>query len=98
LEDKKLLDQTVPTFDGADGERADVRFDNIPWKVIVGNEGFSFFSPETGEVFSDEDSRSVETLRTKMGLDSVLDKEELSNLSLPVSAGADTRSISTKIK
>lgn len=86
FENKTVTSQTIPTFDGASGERAEIHFAEIPWKVIVSNEGFSFYSPSTGEVFSDEDSKVVESLRAKMGLDSILDKDELSNLNLPVSA------------
>ena len=86
LEGKTLAEQPLPAYDSTRGERAEMTFDGIPWKVIMNNEGFSFYSPATGEVFSDEDSRIVEALRQKMGLDAVLNKETLSNLSLPVSA------------
>lgn len=83
-QDKMLLEQPVKTFDPAYGERAELQFEGVPWKVIVSNEGFTFYSDATGEVFSDEDSRIVGVLRSKMGLDAVLDKEQLSNLNLPV--------------
>jgi hypothetical protein len=86
LETKTILEQPLPSFDQSVGERAEINFDGILWKVIVSKEGFSFYSPATGEVFSDEDSRIVEALRQKMSLDTVLDKDALSNLSLPVSA------------
>jgi hypothetical protein len=86
LETKSIVEQPLPAYDATRGERAEMTFDTIPWKVIMGNDGFSFYSVATGEVFSDEDSRIVEALRQKMGLDAVLNKETLSNLSLPVSA------------
>lgn len=86
FDNKMILTQHVPSFRPSDGERAEIHFAETPWKVIVSNEGFSFYSTETGEVFSDEDSRITEKLRIKMGLDEVLDKDELSNLSLPVEA------------
>lgn len=86
LETKTIIEQALPAFDGTLGERAEMTFEGIPWKVIMNNEGFSFYSQATGEVFSDEDSRIVEALRMVMGLDAVLDKDALSNLNLPVSA------------
>ena len=82
--EKILLEKDVPQFDGSKGERAEVVFEKIPWKVIIGTEGFSFFSNETGEVFSDEDSRSVEILRKKLDLDTVFDEETLNALDFSV--------------
>ncbi len=81
---KEIYNQTVPTHDIARGERGELMFDGIPWKVIVGADGFSFFSDATGEVFSDENGTVAEILRQKLKLDSVLDKEELSNLNFQV--------------
>jgi hypothetical protein len=86
LETKTIVAQALPAFDSSLGERAEMTFDGILWKVIMNNEGFSFYSEATGEVFSDEDSRIVEALRVVMGLDAMLDKDTLSNLNLPVSA------------
>jgi hypothetical protein len=90
LENKTVLEQKIPEYNADKGERAEVTFDGISWKAIVNNEGFSFYSPETGEVFSDEDSGIVETLRSAKKLDVVLNKEELSKLNLPVSADVST--------
>ena len=81
---KKVFEKRLPRFDASLGERAEIHFEEIKWKVIVSSEGFTFYSDATGEVFSDENSQIVETLRRKIGLDQVLDKEEMSNLSLPV--------------
>lgn len=81
---KEIYNQTVPTHDLSRGERGEVLFEGIPWKVIIGGDGFSFFSDATGEVFSDENGTVAEILRQKLKLDSVLDKEELSNLNFQV--------------
>jgi hypothetical protein len=89
---KTLLEKPIPSFDESRGERAEVFFEGILWKIIITSDNFSFSSPETGEVFSDENADVVETLRSKMKLDTVLNKEELSNLSLPVSADSATNS------
>lgn len=90
LENKSVMEQKIPEYNADKGDRAEVIFDGVHWKAIINNEGFSFFSPETGEVFSDEDSGIVETLRNAKKLDSVLNKEELSKLNLPVSADVST--------
>jgi hypothetical protein len=84
---KVVLEKIVPNFDGSKGERAEVIFDEIPWKVIVSTEGFSFYSEGSGEVFSDENSSVVDIFRKKLQLDTVLNKEELSELSFPVDDG-----------
>lgn len=81
---KSIYTKSVPVFNPSIGERAEIHFEETPWKVIVSNEGMSFWKLDVGEVFSDEDSRVVEMLRDKMKLDSVLDRDTLSNLSLPV--------------
>jgi hypothetical protein len=80
---KALLQNDVPSFDGARGERAEIHFAEIKWKVIVSSDRFSFFSEETGEVFSDDNLTIVEAFRQKLKLDTVLDIEELGDLSLP---------------
>lgn len=85
FEAKNVIEKNVPAFDGSEGERAEVVFENIPWKIIVSAEGFTFFSEETGEVFSDENSIVVEAFRKKLKLDAVLNEDELDNLNLPVS-------------
>jgi hypothetical protein len=43
-----------------------------------------FYSPETGEVFSDDDVSIAESLRKKLDLDAYLDNDAISNLNLSV--------------
>lgn len=81
---KVFLEQTVPPFDASLGERAEVSFPDISWKVIVNNDKFTFYSQETGEVFSDEDSNVQETLRRKFNLDTILTAEKLNQLDFSV--------------
>jgi hypothetical protein len=83
---KAVFEKDVPVFDGSFGERAEISFTEVPWKVIIGSEGFSFFSPETGEVFSDDNLNIAQAFRKKLKLDTVLDVEELSNLNFPEEA------------
>ncbi len=90
LRTKEVMMKMVPLFDGIKGERGEVIFDNFPWKVIIGAEGFLFFSVGTGEVFSDDNSSVVEAFRKKMKLDSILNNDELSGLSLPVEESTTT--------
>lgn len=85
---KELQTKDVPPHDITQGERAEVVFDLIPWTVIIGADSFSFFSKETGEVFSDDNGSIAEILRQKFKLDSLLNKEELSNLNFQVEEGA----------
>ncbi len=84
IETKTLQEMSVPAHDRALGERGEVTFEGIPWKVIVGKDALLFYSQATGEVFSDENGAIAETLRQKLDLDAVLDKEELSNLNFHV--------------
>lgn len=77
-------EEKIPPYDISKGERGEVVFKNIPWKVIIGTEEFSFFSEGTGEVFSDDNGSILELFRQKLQLDGVLDKEELSHLNLSV--------------
>jgi hypothetical protein len=81
---KEIQEKTLHPFDVAQGERGEVVFEGIPWTIFVNAENFSFFSKSTGEVFSDDDGSFAEILRQKLQLDTVLDKEELSNLNLQV--------------
>ena len=83
-ESKIRLQKPVPAFDPANGERARIKFLEIPWEVIVGAEDFYFFSRRTGEVFSDGDSSVAELFRQKYNLDNHLTNEELSDLGLSV--------------
>jgi hypothetical protein len=91
MTDKSLKSHEIPSFDTTKGERAEVVFDGVPWKVIIGADGFSFFSDETGEVFSDDNGSVIEMLRRKLKLDSVLDIETLSNLNLQVDAATTSQ-------
>lgn len=77
-------EKEVPSYNASLGERAEVTFEGIPWKVIIGANGFSFYSERTGEVFSDENGSVAEALRQKFNLDTVLNKEQLSNLNFSV--------------
>ncbi len=87
---KEIKEQAMPAYDTSKGERAEVAFPGISWKVIVGANGFSFYSESTGEVFSDENGSVAEALRQKLNLDSILNKEELSNLNLQVEESTST--------
>jgi hypothetical protein len=89
--DKYLIEQPMKPYDIANGERAEIAFDGIPWTVIVGSGGFTFFSSETGEVFSDEDSRIVGVLRNKLGLDTEVVKDQLRELNLLVEESPDAQ-------
>lgn len=84
IETKTLQEVRVPAYDPSKGERGEVMFEGIPWKVIIGEDTFLFYSDATGEVFSDENGAIAETLRRKLDLDNVLDKEALSNLNFHV--------------
>ena len=86
LNNRVVSSKLLPVFDPSKGQRAEINFDNFQWKVIVGGNGFSFYSKDTGEVFSDENSQAVAILRQKLGLDAVMSKEEQGNLGLPVEA------------
>ncbi len=86
LADKSIQVREVPAHDTSIGERGRVTFDGVGWEVIVGAQDFAFYSEQTGEVFSDDDSSLSETLRLRFGLDSVLDTDAISNLNLSVTA------------
>ncbi len=81
---KSVMQSAVPLFDGGKGERAEIVFEQIPWKVIIGTEDFSFYSEATGEVFSDDNATVSEAFRRKLHLDQILDVEELVELNFPV--------------
>ncbi|MBP6949235.1 MAG: hypothetical protein KBB50_04165, partial [Candidatus Pacebacteria bacterium] len=87
----KVIDQKeIPPYDISLGERGVVFFDTIPWKVIVGSDQFSFFSEETGEVFSDDNLNVGEAFRIKEKLDTILKKEDLENLNFVTDTITDT--------
>lgn len=81
---KVFLEKTVPLFDATVGERAEINFEGIPWKVIISKEGFTFFNREYGEVFSDEDSKVQDALRKKFNLDTILSTEKLNKLDFSI--------------
>lgn len=78
------LEQPVPPFDRARGERARMRFPGIPWDVLTDGERFYFYSARTGEVFSDERSDVAETFRRALDLDAVLPAEAMSDAGFSV--------------
>jgi len=84
LINEKYYQKNLPKFDPSKGERAKINFPEIPWTVIVDNFNFYFFSPETGEVFSDGNSEVLENFRQKFNLDQFLTKEKLSDLGFSV--------------
>ncbi len=86
LTDKSIQVREVPAHDTSIGERGRVVFDGVRWEVIVGAQDFAFYSEQTGEVFSDDDGSLSEALRRKFELDSILDKDTISSLNLPVTA------------
>lgn len=86
LADKSIQVREVPPHDTSIGERGRVTFDGVGWEVIVGAQDFAFYSEQTGEVFSDDDSSLSEALRRKFELDNLLDKDTISNLNLSVTA------------
>ncbi len=90
FDSKVVLERGVPIFNGARGERAEVIFEEIPWKIIISSERFSFFSEETGEVFSDDNSTITEEFRKILKLDEVLNQEEFESLNLP---GTETATV-----
>lgn len=84
LETKEILQQQVPAYDPSIGERGEVIFPELLWKVIVTSDALSFYSEATGEVFSDDNGSASELLRQKLNLDTILDKERLQDLNFQV--------------
>lgn len=80
---KTYQSQEVPVFDISEGERAEVFFDSVPWKIIIGGSNFFFWSEATGEVFSDGNSSALENFRKEFRLDLILSREEKEYLSIP---------------
>ncbi len=83
---KKLDHILLPAFDTSLGERARVTFEGFAWEVIVGSDQFSFFSAETGEVFSDDNLSVSEAFRVKEKLDTFLSREAVEGLQLVTKA------------
>lgn len=85
---KKLQQMNVPPYDVSLGERAEVVFDGFPWKVVIGADQFSFFSGETGEVFSDDNLSASEAFRVKEKLDTFMTQDKIEELNLIVNDAA----------
>lgn len=81
---------SIPLYDGAEGERAEVVFEGFPWKIIVSPNNFSFFSEKTGELFSDENGALAEQFRNRMLLDSILNKDQLSDFNFQVDGSEES--------
>lgn len=78
----------VEPFDISSGERGEVSFDDVPWKIILGADRFYFWSKETGEVFSDENSLALDNFRKEFRLDDVLSDEEKDAVGIPIESDA----------
>lgn len=75
----------VTPFEVSEGERGEVAFEDVSWKVIVSRDNFFFWKEETGEVFSDGNSEALENFRVEFRLDEVLSTEEKDNVGIPTS-------------
>lgn len=75
----------VKPFDVSEGERGEVTFEDLPWKVIVTGESILFWKEETGEIFSDENSEALENFKVEFRLDEVLSSQEKDNVGIPMS-------------
>ena len=84
IDSKKIEQKEIPAYDKSVGERGEVTFEDISWKVIIGADSFSFYSPETGEVFSDDNLTTSEAFRIKEKLDALLTKEKLEELNFVI--------------
>ncbi len=74
----------IDPFDLSKGERGEVLFEDVTWKVIVGGEHILFWREDAGEVFSDENSEALENFRKEFRLDSILSNEEKDAIGIPV--------------
>lgn len=81
---KTYQTKDVPEFDIKKGERGEVYFDDVSWKVIIGASDFYFWKEETGEVFSDEDGGAIEAFNKVFRLDEILTPEEKESVGIPV--------------
>jgi hypothetical protein len=83
--DSKTIDyRIIPPYDKGNGERGEVDFSNLVWKVYVGASNFSFYSEFTGEVFSDDNLTTVDVFRSKEELDTLVTKEKLEDLNFVI--------------
>lgn len=74
----------LPAYNISDGERGEVLFDDVPWKVIIGADNFAFWSEATGEVFGDEDAGALVNFTDFFHLQTVLSQKEKENIGIPV--------------
>lgn len=75
----------VKSFDVSEGERGEVTFEDVPWKVIIASDNILFWKEETGEVFSDGNSEALENFKVEFRLDEVLSSQEKDNIGIPTS-------------
>lgn len=81
---KTYQTKDVPEFDPSKGERGEVHFDDVPWKVLIGAADFYFWKEETGEVFSDEDGGAIESFNKVFRLNEILTRDEKQSVGIPV--------------
>lgn len=84
FENFNLYYKKLNSFDKSKGERAVLKFNNLDFDVIFDGSNFYFKDNISGEVFSDENSFGSENFRKKFNLDSILTKEQLSNLNFVI--------------
>lgn len=80
---EKSLKERIPPFDCAQGERAEIKFPEISWKIILDCHNFYFSNEEIGEVFSDGNSISLERFKEIFKLDLFFEPEELIDTGFP---------------
>ena len=81
----KVLDhKEIAPYDASIGERGEVAFEDIVWKVMIGGGQLSFYSELTGEVFSDDNLAVGEAFRVKQGLDILLGQDKIEELNFVV--------------
>lgn len=81
----KVLDyKEIVPYDTSIGERGEVTFEGIVWKVMIGGGQLSFYSELTGEVFSDDNLAVGEAFRVKQGLDVLLGQDKIEELNFVV--------------
>lgn len=81
----KVLDhKEIAPYDTSIGERGEVTFEDIVWKVMIGGGQLSFYSELTGEVFSDDNLAVGEAFRVKQGLDILLGQDKIEELNFVV--------------
>ncbi|MES2470865.1 MAG: hypothetical protein V4526_01370 [Patescibacteria group bacterium] len=83
LDKEVWYQKKIPAFDPALGQRGEVTFANLPWKIIIGSHEFYFIDAKgRGEVFSENDINAVNNYRKSTDFDTNLDEAEKSLLNL----------------